>query len=84
MRRNIYCHEKAFEKLNSSLGKGQSTARNHISFYFGVKSPQARQEGQAVTRAGSVPQVQWPAGLVQLEEGGGSCPGLSEGSDTRV
>ena len=31
---------------------------------------QARQEGQVVTRAGSVPHVQPPAGLVQPVEGG--------------
>ena len=30
-----------------------------------------------------MPQVHWPAGLVQLEEGGARCPGLEEGKGTR-
>ena len=56
--------------------------KNH-NFTDGVNSPQAWQEGQAVTRAGSSPQVDPFTDPAWQERGEGRNPGMGEGSVIR-
>ena len=73
------------EKAIKGVEKPKLVYQQHSKCYIygGVNSPQAWHEGQAVTSAGSSPQVDpftdpaWKVG------GGGKNPGMEEGSVTR-